>query len=549
MSVLGNLSFRVKLRATIVAIAVVLVGVAATGWVGLRYLSDKSVLLGSAYLPGLDYLLQADRDLYQSVTAQWGALAAGPGTDAYRTLVADRDDNLAQARERVGKFAAAIPLTAEMRADLDAFGRLIDRWDLDSRAVLVERAEDTGDAARLRATQRYAALDADFQQARNRIDQLTEAAEAAAAAAVASAEAASADAKAALALAAGLGLVLCAGLAAWFPALVSKPLRGMIASLAELAEGEGDLTRRIEVHSRDELGRLAECFNRFVARLQGIISQVSEATSQIAAAAEELSVVTAQTSRSVQTQQSETDQMATAVNEMSATAQEVARNAAHSAAAARESDQQVSKGRAQVQGTTGRIGRLAQEVESAAEAIARLEGYSKEIGQVVDVIQGVAEQTNLLALNAAIEAARAGDQGRGFAVVSDEVRTLASRTQSSTQEIRAMIERLQEGAAQAAHAVNSGREEAHATVQEAEATSRILDAIVQEVSRITDTTAQIASAAEEQRKVTEEVNRNVTSISQIATQTAEGAQQTARSGEELAQLSARQQTLVGRFRV
>jgi methyl-accepting chemotaxis protein len=185
----------------------------STGWVGLRYLSDKSVLLGGAYLPGLDDLLQADRDLYQSVAAQWGALEAEPGSEDYLRLVADRDDNLAQARERVGKFAAAIPLTAEMRADLDAFGRLIDRWDRNSRAVLAERAEDPSDAARLRATAHYAALDGQFQEAREHIDQLTEAAEADAMAAVASAEAATADAKGALVLAGGLGLVLCVGLA------------------------------------------------------------------------------------------------------------------------------------------------------------------------------------------------------------------------------------------------------------------------------------------------------------------------------------------------
>ncbi|WP_275098742.1 methyl-accepting chemotaxis protein [Sedimenticola hydrogenitrophicus] len=549
MNSLHDISIKTKLRAVILAISLILLGVAVAGWIGIRHLGNQTVLLGESYMPALDYLLQADRDLYQAVTAQWETLAIEPGSDNYARILKDRDENVSQALERIGKFSQSMPMTAQMRELKVQFEQLIGEWDKATQAVLDERAADASEATRILAIKRYTELGDKFQQARSRIDQLTELAEAASRAAVISAEEMGGEARATLLVSSGLGLALCLVFGVWFPMQISRPLRLVMASLSEFAEGEGDLTRRLEVHGRDEFGQLSGLFNRFIDKLQEIIRQVSDVTVRLAAAAEELSVITTQTSQSVQTQRSETAQVATALNQMSATAVEVAQNATHTASAARESDEQVSKGRTQVMATTRHIGQLAQEVESAAEAIHRLVVDSQEIGQIVDVIQGVAEQTNLLALNAAIEAARAGEHGRGFAVVADEVRTLASRTQKSTKEIREMIERLQDAAALAARSVETGREEARSTVEEAEATSRILDAIVEEVSRISDTTAQIASAAEEQRAVTEEVSRSVVSISEMATQTADGAQQTAMASEELSQLAAQQQSLVGKFRV
>ena len=546
---LQDISIKLKLRAVIFIISLILLGVATTGWIGIRHLNEQTVLLGESYMPALDLLVQADRDLYQAVTAEWEALAIEPGTERYGQMIKDREENISQARTRVGKFSQAIPLTEEMKDNVAQFERLIAVWDKSSRAVLDERVANSGEAARIRSVQQYAGLDGEFQQARDRIDQLTKLAEEAAEAAVTSAESMGAGANITMLVSSGVGLAFCLVFAIWFPLLITRPLKSVMESLSEFAHGEGDLTRRLEVRGKDEFGQLSELFNRFIDKLQDIIKQVSDVTIRLAAAAEELSVITTQTSQSVLAQRSETDQVATALSEMSATAIEVARNATHTANSARQSDEQVSKGRSQVLATTGHINKLAKEVEQAAETIHRLEQDSQEIGQIVDVIQSIAEQTNLLALNAAIEAARAGEQGRGFAVVADEVRTLASRTQQSTKQIREMIERLQQGAALAGRAVESGQTEAQSTVKEAEATSQILDAIVQEVSSITDITAQIASAAEEQRAVTEEVSRSVVNISEVATQTADGAQQTATASKELSELAALQQSLVGRFRV
>lgn len=330
--------------------------------------------------------------------------------------------------------------------------------------------------------------------------------------------------------------------------LVSRPIDDAVQRM-ERAERDGDLTVTLDDDRADELGRLAGGFNRFVGRIRALVNDVSGSAQQLASAAEEMSVVTEQTTRGMLVQQSETDQVATAINEMSATVEEVARSAAAASEAARQSDVASAKGKQVVQETISAIDALAGEVERAAEVIHRVENHSEEIGAVVDVITGIAEQTNLLALNAAIEAARAGEQGRGFAVVADEVRSLANKTQESTETIRQMIERLQTGASDAVEVMAQGRTRAQASVGKAADAGAALDDITAAVTRITDMNAQIASAAEEQSSVAEEINRNVVNISQVSEQTAAGARQSAAASEELAQLAVRLRQQLEGFKV
>lgn len=326
-------------------------------------------------------------------------------------------------------------------------------------------------------------------------------------------------------------------------------LNGAIRVMDDIAQGEGDLTRRMPDHGHDELDRLGAAFNRFVERIQHVVMQVSGSTSQLAAAAEELSATSEESSEQVRRQQSETDQVATAMHEMSATVQEVARNASDAAQAAQHADGEARQGRQVVGEAVKAIDTLANEVERVAQAIHKLEGDSAQISRVLEVISGISEQTNLLALNAAIEAARAGEQGRGFAVVADEVRTLAQRTQDSTEEIRGMIEQLQSGAKAAVSAMDAGRERATQSVTKAREADGSLSSITEAVAKINDMNALIASAAEEQSSVAEEINRNISNISQVTDQTLTGAQQTATASEELARLSAGLQALVSQFKV
>lgn len=328
----------------------------------------------------------------------------------------------------------------------------------------------------------------------------------------------------------------------------------VLRSIAELKAAihrmaEGDLTVQLSLQTRDEIRHIADQVNAMGSRFRELVGNVLRSTHQVATAAEELSAVSEQTNVGINQQQAQTDQVATAVNQMSATVQEVARSAASTSEATRNAQEESHTGHGVVRDTVHTINALAQEIRSAAGAVRKLGEDSEEIGKVLDVIRTIAEQTNLLALNAAIEAARAGEQGRGFAVVADEVRTLAGRTQQSTQEIQAMIERLQSGARQAVQAMVASESKTEEGVSMAARAGEALESITRSVATIADMSAQIASAAEEQSTVAEEINRNVTQIATVSDQNAAASTQTASSSTELARLAEELSGMVAVFRV
>lgn len=333
--------------------------------------------------------------------------------------------------------------------------------------------------------------------------------------------------------------------------LVNMILLTRLKRISEVANAisQNDISHHCNMQSEDLIGEIVASFNRMAENLRNVIGEISGATTQLASAAEEMSAVTDEASRGVQHQQSEIEHVATAMNEMTATVQEVAHNAALAAQSAQQADRDAKKGALVATEALGGIDNLVNEMERASGVIQKLENESENIGMVLDVIRGIAEQTNLLALNAAIEAARAGEQGRGFAVVADEVRTLASRTQQSTQEINQMIERLQHGAGDAVRVMNDARNMAKESSEQVEKAAESLAEIAGSVSQINDMNTQIASAAEEQSAVAAEINANVSNIRHVADQTAAGAQQTASASEELARLSSQLQGLMVRFRV
>ena len=321
----------------------------------------------------------------------------------------------------------------------------------------------------------------------------------------------------------------------------------LVAGLNAIADG--DFTHKVKMHGQDEFAWMADRCNSVTSKLSKTIRDILDGADQLASAADRLSDITAQSRQRVFNQNMQTEQVASAMTEMSTTVHQVAQNASRAAEAAQDADQQAKSGMAVVKSTIQSIDSLASEVSRTSEAINKLKEDSVSIGAVLDVIRGIAEQTNLLALNAAIEAARAGEQGRGFAVVADEVRTLASRTQQSTQEIQGMIERLQTGANQAVAAMVQGKTAAKTSVDQAVNAGNSLETINRYIDTIKDMNTQIAAAAEEQSVTAEEINRNVVNISGISRDTADGAEQTANSSSQLARLAAQLQEQVGRFRI
>lgn len=312
-------------------------------------------------------------------------------------------------------------------------------------------------------------------------------------------------------------------------------------------QNDNDLSVRVDIQGRDEFVQLGSLVNTLLDNFHDVLKRVKHSIEVLRVAMERMGEITENMSEGVRQQQRETDQVATAVNEMAATVQEVARNAAATADATQKADEDASNGQQVVASTIRSIDNLAQEVQQATGVIRKLAEDSRQIGTVVDVINGIAEQTNLLALNAAIEAARAGEQGRGFAVVADEVRTLAKRTQDSTSEIQAMVEHLQAVAIQAVQAMDQGSKQAEGSVKQAASAGESLKAITQSVAAIMQMSGQIATAAEEQGAVAEEINRNVANITHVADQTTEEARRTANAGEELARLTSDLQSMVVRY--
>ena len=312
---------------------------------------------------------------------------------------------------------------------------------------------------------------------------------------------------------------------------------------------EGDLTARIRCQSKDELASISLALNRVVESFNGLTGQIVLTSHQLGESTDALTAVAEQTNHDIQEQWSQVDQVAAAVNEMAATVQDVARNATETAGATGQVQSQTESGKQVVAETVSAIRALANDVQNTSNVIHKLEKDSENIGAVLDVIRGIAEQTNLLALNAAIEAARAGEQGRGFAVVADEVRTLAGRTQQSTEEIQQMIQTLQAGTSQAVQVMEKGRGQVTVSVERASKAQEALNAITDAVNHISDMSTQIATAAEQQSAATEEINRSVTKIRDLAGRTAEGAQSTAGTSGQLARLAGELNQQTGRFRL
>ncbi|SJN54035.1 methyl-accepting chemotaxis protein [Vibrio gazogenes] len=344
-------------------------------------------------------------------------------------------------------------------------------------------------------------------------------------------------------------LVVIALFISWVLSRQLKAIGDISEALAEIAEGDGDLTKRLDVNRQDEVGMLADRFNKFVDRLHAMVEKVHDVSIGLNEKADSAASAATKRSQQLKTQQDEITMVATAVTEMASATAEIAGNAENTAKNANQSVELGAEGYEQMQKSLKSINQLAEELTHAAGIVGDLEVHANEISTILSTIRAIAEQTNLLALNAAIEAARAGDQGRGFAVVADEVRVLSQRTHASTEEIQSKIEGLQKVTNNAVNVMQASHHLVENSVQDFNHTGDKLQMISESITMISDMAAQIASAAEEQSLVTADINGNTESVREVSDQMTHEAQLAAEEAQEVHRLMTELGREISRFKL
>ena len=466
-------------------------------------------------LKAVDNLLQADRDLYQAVVAERSMIFMKPGSEDFLQLVKDHKENIAQAAARAEKFYELMndptfdkPYTTyqEYRA----------KWEAITNQIRTEREADTRAGRRTAMDLSFGSGQAAFEEMRGKIDDMVASAEAMVESASTATESSVAEAQTYMMVLLAISLVVGGAISYLFPKLIVKPMKELTNRMRDLAGGGGDLTQKVSVENHDEVGEMGDAVNDFISGLRSLLGDIISLGTKFAEQADSLDKSATRNNEVAEGATDETTRLAASITEMSASVNEVARTASDAAQQAQKADDESQKGQSVVESTKQAISDLSNEVQESAAAIEKLKDDATGIDTVVNVIRGIAEQTNLLALNAAIEAARAGEQGRGFAVVADEVRALASRTQSSTEEIQEMIGVLQSSADNAFTNMQRGKHSAENAVELSMQARSSLEEITDAIGHMADMNTQIAAAAEEQSAVSNELSANANNLSMFS---------------------------------
>ncbi|MDF0748826.1 methyl-accepting chemotaxis protein [Marinobacter sp. 71-i] len=545
MNIRSSLGLRAKVALPFAISAIALIVIGLFSVLTARNLVAHTEALSERYLPAVSEALNGDRDLYQALVAQMSFISATENNEPPDQHKADFEENAGQALERLNKAIERLRGTG-ISEKIEGFRATYDEWLNTARqSMKIARSGDPHAGHQMLIGPSNQA----FSQLRGYYDRVGIHADEQAqfVAHEASGEGLSSSV---FILIITVGAVIIGILLfVVFLRMIVQSVGVLRKQLDNIAQGEGDLTQRIPVETDDDLGKLAVSFNHVLENLQTMIGSIQNLSKQLGEGASELSTAASDNSNGVTRQTDAISMVATAINEMQSAIEEVAGNASRAADITKQAQEKGRNGATIIRNSSVQVQRLAAQISKAVEVIRKLSQDSENITSVLDVIREIADQTNLLALNAAIEAARAGEQGRGFAVVADEVRTLAKRTQQSTEDIQTMITALQTGVADIVAVMETGSKEAVETEKLATEAEAELQGILESMADISDMNTSVASATEEQTQVVDEINRSVTEINDLAAEGMKRSGSIDRISKSLDDYARELEQQTGRFRV
>ncbi len=508
----SDLGLAKKLTLPIAVLAILLATLSVIQISNLNTITAEYSHINEQYLPALELTLNADRDLYQAQIAE-RSMALGLTADTYKQM---HKENLDQVATRLKKIQV-LDISADAKKLSQSFLTAFERWRPKSEAM-VQQVLGGSLSTRQATEMSTGSLENEFEGIRETLNVLGEKLGKEAKSLQKKAEQAKNAALRSIFILVGVALLIALLVAVYFPRLITRPVNELARVLGQMADGKGDLSKRMPDLGRDEIGLLSHNFNRFLGGMQQMIGTIQQVALDVASTTNTLKKGAGDSQRISGEYAGSMELVATANHEMGLAIQEVSSNTQQVSEEAKAADQSARAVSKQFRQAMEEIQALAENVDNSGAVIQELVAETTNIASVLDVIKGIAEQTNLLALNAAIEAARAGEQGRGFAVVADEVRTLASKTQQSTGDINVMIEKLRSGVNRAVSSMKESQEKAVSTVEYASKSEENIRNISGSLLSISDRILQVASAIEEQTSVINNINENLSNAKHLSDQ-------------------------------